>query len=163
LEESFSRKVCILGTHHDYQIFVVRSRYLQTVDELVTIHQVDLVAEEASESLDTYARQWVEERRTERKLDIKWDGVDLNSEERKGVPDANPDGIGTLQDLDFQNTREWTWVVRTSKAMKRSALLICGWAHALSVAEKFRWAGFDIEIHVYFDKKDADAIRLRTN
>ena len=148
------RRVCILGTHHDYQIYVERPKYLQIVDELVTIHQVDLVAEEAPQSLETYARQWVEKYISEFKVDIKWKGVDLTSEERKGVPDLNPDGIGTLQDLDFQNTREWAWVVRTSKAMRDSALLICGWAHAFSVAEKFRWVGFDIEIHVYFDKKD---------
>jgi hypothetical protein len=78
----------------------------------------------------------------------------LTSAERKGIPDANPFGIGTLVDLDFQNTREWTWVVRTSKVMKRSALLICGLVHTLSVAEKFRFVGCTVEPNVYLDKQD---------
>lgn len=153
------RKVCILGTLHDYQLYVGRPQFLRTVDDLMTIHNVDLVAEEALGTMNTYARRWVDKCRDELNRDIEWKGVDLTADERKGVPDANPLGIGTLQDLDFQIPREWAWVVRTSKAMKQSALFICGWAHVFSVAEKFRWTGFAIEVHVFFDKQDADHIK----
>ena len=137
----------------------MRPQYLHNVSELITIHKVDLVAEEALDKHNTYARQFVEGLKTKLKRDIEWKGVDLSPDERKLVPDENPLGIGTLCDLDFQLAREWAWVVRTSKAMKQSALFICGWSHALSLSEKFRWAGFAVETHVFFDKQDADRIR----
>lgn len=158
MEQTSSRKVCILGTLHHYQHEVIREDYLRNVGDLMEIHHVDLVAEEASGLSTTYAREFVELCRDKGKLEIGWKDVDLTRDERKKVPDANPLGIGTLQDLDFQIIREWTWVVRTSKAMRQSALLICGWAHALSVAEKFRCVGFAVEVHVFFDKQDAGRI-----
>jgi hypothetical protein len=39
------------------------------------------------------------------------------------------------------------------------ALSICGWVHVLSVAEKFRRAGFTVEVNVYVDKVDDCKIR----
>jgi hypothetical protein len=157
LVQTSTRAVCIFGTLHDYQFKAVRQGYLQNVADLVAIHQADLIAEEATGLPTTYARQFVERCRN-KNLDLEWENIDLTREERKLVPDENLSGIGTVQDLDFQIAREWTWVVRTSRAMKTSALLICGWVHALSVAEKFRWAGFTVEVNVYFDKSDADRI-----
>ncbi|MGH2509062.1 MAG: hypothetical protein ACRDHZ_16910 [Ktedonobacteraceae bacterium] len=68
-------------------------------------------------------------------------------------------GGGTLVDLDLHMLREWVWVIRTSKAMKQSALLICGLAHSFSVAEKFLWIGFDVEVNVYFDNADEKRMR----
>jgi hypothetical protein len=158
LKPTDSRKICILGTLHDYQYKVVRDTYLQTVNDLITIHEVDLVAEEASGVPNTYAKQWVETCRNKLNRDIQWKNVDLTREERKELPDVNPYGIGTLVDLDFQITRERAWIARTSQEMKESALLICGWVHTLSVAEKFRSSGFVVEVNVYFDKKDQDRI-----
>jgi hypothetical protein len=38
--------------------------------------------------------------------------------------------------------------------MKNSTLLICGYCHVFSIAEKFRAAGFEVEINVFFDKED---------
>jgi hypothetical protein len=158
LEQIDCRKICILGTYHDYQYKVVRKAYPRTVEDLITIHDVDLIAEEASGVASTYAQRWVEACKSKLERQIEWKNVDLTHEERKGVPDVNPYGIGTLVDLDFQITRERQWVVRTSQAMRKSALLICGWVHALSVAEKFRLSGFVVETNVYFDKQDADRI-----
>ena len=87
------------------------------------------------------------------KSQISWKNVDLTVDERKKVPDI---GFGTLVDFDLHTLREWVWVVRTSKAMKDSALLICGFAHTFSVADKFQLAGFAVETNTYFDRVDED-------
>jgi len=148
------RKICILGTHHGYQIDVSRPAYFENVKALLRLHFVDLIAEEATGAPSTYAQGIAAESQ------ISWKNVDLTKEERGKVPDVNPDSIGTLIDFDLQNIREWVWVVRTSKAMKDSALLICGLTHTLSVAEKFQSLGFDVETNVYFPR--ADEIRIKS-
>jgi hypothetical protein len=145
-----NRKVCIFGVHHAYQYQVVRRAYFYEVRSLIEIHNVDLVAEEASGINKTFVQELLENLLPE----VAWANVDLTSEERKGLPDVNPLCIGTLVDLDFNMTRERAWVERTSKAMKTSALLICGYCHVFSVAEKFRAAGFEVETNVFFDKDD---------
>jgi hypothetical protein len=151
------RKICILGTHHDYQYRAPRLTYLQNVKALIIDHAVDLVAEEATGIPDnTYAQCLIQ---SVFKSQISWANVDLTAEERKVVPDLNPMGIGTLVDLDLHTLREWVWVVRTSKAMKDSALLICGFAHTFSLAEKFQCSGFEVQVNVYFDKADQDRMR----
>ena len=152
-------KICILGTHHAYQMEAPRKKYLSTLTELISLHTVDLVAEEASGVSSTYALRLVDKFKGKIVPDISWANVDLTGEERTGVPDSNPYGLGTLVDFDFQAVREWTWVIRTLKRMKNSALLICGFAHMLSVAEKFRWVGCDVETHAYFDKQDDERIK----
>jgi hypothetical protein len=124
--------------------------------DLIGLHSVDLVAEEATGVPDTtYAQELI---KAEFKSQVSWKNVDLSAKERERVPDINPCGIGTLVDFDLHTLREWVWVIRTSEAMKGSALLICGWAHTFSVAEKFQCVGFVAEINVYFDKADADRI-----
>ena len=151
------RKICILGTHHAYQYQALRRAYLQNVRDLISIHSVDLVAEEATGITDaTYADRLI---KAEFDSHISWKNVDLSAEERKIAPDINRMGFGTRVDFDLHMLREWVWVIRTSKAMKNSALLICGFAHTFSVAEKFQLAGFEVETNVYFDKLDEDNIK----
>jgi len=125
----------------------VRTSYLQNVRDLISIHSVDLVAEEAT-GIDgaSFVQRLIE---TVFKSQISWKNVDLTRDERRSVPDT---GGGTLVDFDLHTLREWVWVIRTSKAMKNSALLICGFAHTFSVAEKFQLTGFQVETNVYFDK-----------
>ena len=148
------RKICILGTHHAYQYCAPRTSYLQSVRDLVEIHSVDLVAEEATGIDDaSYAYRLIVSVFSSR---ILWKNVDLTVDERKKVPDI---GFGTLVDFDLHTLREWVWVIRTSKAMKSSALLICGLAHTFSVADKFQLAGFTVATNVYFDKLDDDNIK----
>lgn len=146
-----NRKVCILGVHHAYQYQVGRLQYLQELKNLVEIHAVDLVAEEAS-GIDgeTFAQELLQRFFP----GVAWANVDLTSEERKGLPDSNPLGIGTVVDYEFNMTREHAWVERTEKAVKNSALLICGYCHVFSIAQKFLAAGFQVEVNVYFDKED---------
>src|SRR5271154_384481 len=144
------RKVCILGVHHDYQFRVRSPKFLQNVDCLVQIHSVDLVTEEATGIGDTgYIRALVE-----KMPGVNWKNVDLEREQRNLVPDLNREGIGTQVDYDLHEIREWIWVVRTSKLMNESALLICGTCHLFSIAEKFRALGFEIETHVFGERGD---------
>jgi hypothetical protein len=152
---STSPKVCIFGTHHAYQYKTPRRGYLQNVKSLIQIHSVDLVAEEATGAPSTYAEAIATLSK------VAWKNVDLTSDERKHVPDLNPLGIGTQIDADLHWFREWVWVIRTAKAMKHSALLICGWAHTTGVADKFLSLGFDVEAHVYIDGTDAKVIENR--
>jgi hypothetical protein len=154
LRMAMQRKICIFGTHHAYQYRAVRTAYLQHVRDLISIHSVDLVAEEAT-GIDgaSYAQRLIE---SLFKSQISWKNVDLTRDERRIVPDI---GGGTLVDFDLHTLREWVWVIRTAKAVKSSALLICGFAHTFSVAEKFQFAGFQVETNVYFDRLDEDNIK----
>jgi hypothetical protein len=145
------RKVCILGVHHAYQFQVVRPTYIQTVMELVQIHSVDLIAEESADHITTYVQAAVAAGRIP---GVKWTNVDLSRDERKLLKDSNPLGIGTLQDFDFHQARERAWVERTTKAMKDSALLICGYCHLFSFAISLRQAGFEVETNVFSHKMD---------
>src|SRR5260370_40726210 len=121
------------------------------------IHGVDLVAEEfTAHGQTSYAEKIAGLHQ------ISWKNVDLTAEERKHVPDLNPYSIGTQIDADLHSLREWVWVVRTAKAMKHSALLICGIAHTSGIAGKFASAGFEAELHVYLDNADDKAIERRT-
>jgi hypothetical protein len=147
--------ICILGTHHAYQYKTSRRGYFHNVKSLVRIHSVDLLAEEAT-GVTTYAESIAYEAK------VLWKNVDLTPEERKHVPDLNPRGIGTQIDFDLHNLREWVWVIRTAKTMKRSALLICGFTHTTGVVYKFQSLGFDVEAHVYLDPKDNELIENRS-
>jgi hypothetical protein len=152
-----SPRICIFGTHHAYQYKTVRRRYFQNVHDLIMIHAADLVAEEFSAHGQTSYAEKIAGLHG-----VLWKNVDLTGDERKHVPDLNPYSIGTQIDGDLQSLREWVWVARTAKAMKRSALLICGFAHTTGIAEKFGLAGFEVEIHVYFDNADDRLITHRT-
>jgi hypothetical protein len=82
-------KICILGTHHAYQYSAPRPRYLQNVRDLISIHSVDLVAEEAGGLQVTYAQELVEK---EFKSKVSWKNVDLTAEEPTKIPDINKMG-----------------------------------------------------------------------
>lgn len=151
-----SPKVCVLGTHHAYQYKRVRKKYLHAVKDLIQIHSVDLVAEEATGiEGGSFAKEIADLTNT------PWKNVDLTHEEREVTPDINRMGIGTQIDLDLHSLREWVWVIRTAKAMKESALLICGFAHTTGISCKFRSIGFDVETHVYLDNADDKLIANR--
>ena len=154
-----NRKVCILGTFHDYQYKLLRKSYLRTVIDLIQIHSVDFIAEEAAGLSETYFSKYVAEMKLAFGRDVHWNNVDLDGKEREGIPDVNPHGIGTLVDLELQVIREWVWVTRTANRMKDSALLICGCVHSFSVAEKFRLSGFEVEVNVHLDAEDVKRVR----
>lgn len=113
----------ILGTHHAYQYQARRRGYERSLRDLIAIHSVDLIAEEATDDFQTFARAIVHE------LNLGWKPVELAGKEPVHVPDSNRSGIGTMVDYDFTSFREWVWLVRTARVMKGSALLICELAH----------------------------------
>jgi hypothetical protein len=152
------RKVCVLGTQHLYQDFAVRKEYFLEVRDIVSTHRVDFVEEYSKQDgSKSFAARIVE---TEYR-GVIWKNVDLTKAERVGIPDKNPVGIGPLQDLDFQIARETAWVQKVSAETKESALMICGLAHTFSVAERFRSAGFEVEVRVFLDAKDHNLIKER--
>ncbi len=127
-----------------------------TVKDLIQIHSVDLVVEEATGiQRDSYAKSITD------LCDVRWKNVDLTAEERRLVPDINQMGIGTQIDFDLHCLREWVWVIRTTKAIKESALLICGLAHTTGVASCFRSVGYEVETHIFFDNADDRLITAR--
>jgi hypothetical protein len=150
-------KICVFGTHHAYKYKTVRRRYFEYVSNLIKIHAVDLVAEEFSaHGQGSYAQKIAAVH------NVLWKNVDLTSDERALVADINPCSIGTQIDTDLHSLREWVWVARTAKAMKQSALLICGFAHTTGIADKFQSVGFDVETHVYLDNTDDKLIENRS-
>jgi hypothetical protein len=155
------RRICILGTYHAYQYLAPRDRYRAKVKALIRLHSVDLVAEEATakEGTTFYAKELTDECKLTLNRDISWENVDLTKDERGEVEDGKTLQIEPFIDSAFETSREWIWVERVSKKMKNSALLICGFAHTFSVSEKFRWAGFEVETHTYFDPQDHERIK----
>lgn len=153
-----NRKVCIFGVHHLYQFYSPRKKYLNEIRNLIEIHSVDLVAEEATGVSSTYVQQ--ELLKPEFASKVSWKNIDLSRNERKKIPDINEMGVGTLVDFEHHDLREWIWVVRTSAAMKDSALLICGMVHVFSVAAKFQSVGFEVETNVFFDRADEDSMKV---
>ncbi|HXW57742.1 MAG TPA: hypothetical protein VEJ67_18460 [Candidatus Cybelea sp.] len=151
-------RICVLGTHHMYQEDVCRKSYLRTLCDLIDIHAVELVAEEAKADSNTHARRAVDILKSQGKS-IDWIGIEIEREEREYIPDRNPLGIGTFVDLDFYMTREWIWVARVARRSKNSTLVICGLAHTLSLAEKFQSIRFDVETDVFLDKSDENLMK----
>lgn len=151
-------KVCVFGTHHDYQNKIERRGFFGNIEALIQCHKVDLLAEEASGAIPTFAQGIA------CNAGICWKNVDLTKEERSFISDCS---VGTLIDEYRCLLREWVFAIRTAKAMaestptKESALLICGWTHVSGVADKFLAMGFDVERHVYFDPADDALIALR--
>jgi hypothetical protein len=153
------RKVCVLGTNHLYQDDAVRRDYFLEIRDILSRHRVDFVGEEYSKPSDSlsFAKRIIDAEYP----GVTWKNVDLTKSERQGIPDKNPTGIGPLQDLDFQIAREAAWVQKVSVETKESALMICGFAHLFSVSERFRSAGFAVEVRVFLDGKDHQLIKQR--
>lgn len=140
------RKVCIFGTHHQFQFDApMDSAFDGHLRELIRDHQVDCILEEAT-SLP--AKSCVELMADE--LGIRWANVDLTAEERKLVPDSALTGkYDTLQDLTLHAHRERVWVAKVSEMVVNSGLLIVGLCHVLSLGEKLRGLDFEVEAHIY--------------
>jgi hypothetical protein len=140
------RKLCIFGTHHQFQFdSPMDSAFDGHLRELIRDHQVDCILEEAA-GLPT--KSCVELLADE--LRIRWANVDLTAEERQLVPDSALTSMyDTLQDLTLHAHRESVWVANVSEEVANSGLLIVGLCHVLSVGEKLRGLGFQVEGHVY--------------
>ena len=107
---------------------------------LIDLHRVDTICEEAT---GLPPKSCVE--RLADELGIRWKNIDLTRQERQLLPDRSD---VHLQDLELQERREKMWVVRISEAVTESGLLICGLAHALSVAQRLE-GKFQLEVQIY--------------
>jgi hypothetical protein len=106
---------------------------------LIEQHKADTICEESGLAPKSCVETLADE------LDIKWKNIDLTNEERNLLLDRSD---GDLVDLDFVERRENMWVVRISKAVTESGLLICGLCHALSIAQRLQGL-FELTVHVY--------------
>jgi hypothetical protein len=150
-----AQQICILATHHNYQHDAPRISFARTVKDLIDLWKPDFIGEEWSDRIaePSYVHIFADS------LKIKWDNIDLRSEERPYFADSNPNGLGTQQDLNFTNVREWVWVFRTARRMQQSALIVCGFGHAFSLGNKFSQVGFEVDVNVFFDKIDDAAMK----
>jgi hypothetical protein len=140
------RKVCVFGTHHEFQFDTpMDSAFYTHLQELIKEHQVDCILEEAA---GLPAKSCVE--LLADALGIRWANVDPTAEERKLVPDAALTNIyDTFLDLTLHAHRENVWAAKASEMVVNSGLLIVGLCHVLSVGEKLRGLGFQVEAHIY--------------
>ena len=136
------RKLCIFGTHHQFQCDVPMDSYFHTnLRSLIEQHKIDVVCEEATGLPPKSCVELLVD-----ELGLKWRNIDATIEERKLIADrGNGD---SLQDLDLYMQREKMWITRISEAVTASGLLICGLCHTFTIAEKLREL-FELEIHVY--------------
>jgi hypothetical protein len=143
------RKLCIFGTHHQFQFDNPMDSYFNTnLRALIEQYTVDTICEEAT---GLPPKSCVEALADE--LGIGWKNIDLTVEERNLISDKG-DG-DQLQDLDLFEHRENTWVARISDSARASGLLICGLCHAFTIAEKVRGL-FDVTVHVYDPRRIYD-------
>jgi hypothetical protein len=140
------RKLCVFGTHHQFQVdSPMDSNFNQRLRELIRDHRVDCILEEAA---GLPAKSCVEALADE--LGIRWSNVDLTVEQRKDVPDSALTGrYDTLQDLTLHSLRESAWVAKVSEIVVNSGLLVVGLGHVFSFGEKLRALEFEVEAHVY--------------
>lgn len=149
------RKIAIFGSHHKYQETTpINPFFRQHLCELVKDHHVDVILEEATGLPPKSCVEVLADT-----LGISWKNVDLSRDERKLVAKAATSSpYDTFEDLNLHECREWVWAVRISAAVVDSGLMVCGLCHVLSLAEKLRWIGFDVEPHAYDPRRDEPCI-----
>lgn len=113
--------------------------------ELIRDHKVDCILEEATSIPPKGCVELLAD-----ELGIPWANIDLTVEQRKETPDSALNGkYDTLQDLNLHSTREVAWVKKISETVVQSGMVIVGLCHLVSVGEKLRALGFEVEAHAY--------------
>lgn len=136
------RKLCIVGTHHQFQCDDLMHSYFDSnLLHLIDEYRIDTICEEGSGLPPKSCVEVLADA-----LGLKWKNIDLTIEERKLVPDKGDND--QIQDLDLHEAREKVWVERISDVVDESGLLICGLCHTFTIAQKLREL-FDLKIHVY--------------
>ena len=152
------RKVCIFGAHHKYQLeFPINPFYAQHLRDLVRDHRVDTLFEEATGLPPRSCIEVLAE-----SLNIGWMNVDFSREQRSSIDDAAlRSTYDTFQDLTLHERRENYWIERISDTKTRSALVLCGSCHVLSLGVKLlrlKMAEgiqcYEVEAHIYDPRRD---------
>jgi hypothetical protein len=141
--QKFVRKICIFGTTHAYQRFGDQE-FLDRIRKHAERLNTDALLEEGDLG---HVKKLADS------MKIRYADVDLNYEDTNLVPEARPIDPTNIYDnsldLDFHAYREWVWVIRTSARVEVSGLIVCGYCHVFSLAEKFRLVGFETELRIY--------------
>ena len=163
-ELSRTKRIVVLGTSHCLQ-GAVNSRweniddpsYRRLVEQLISSYRAEIIFEEASGCGPTEAQKIAE------LAQIRYMDVDPSPAERVrlGMRPRPPgmDGIlidergldwYSLDDVEAQDQRENHWLREIKESDFNCGLLICGAWHSLSLAFRFRAAGFQVEALSYF-------------
>ena len=153
------RSIVVLGTSHRLQ-GAVNSKwqsiddpsYRRLVEQLISSYRVEIIFEEASGCGPTEAQKIAD------LAQIRYMDVDPSPDERVrlGMRPKPPsaDGIPidemgqdwySLDDVEAQDQRENHWLREIKESDFNCGLLICGYTHGLSLAFRFRAAGFRAE------------------
>lgn len=103
-------KICIVGTHHDYQLNIRHPQLFQDLSSYIEIHSLQnpLVAEEATENNPTVVKEWALSR------GLVWLPVELDGEFRKQL--AMDQGDDFTNPVPFTDFREWVWLIRIMRS-----------------------------------------------
>jgi hypothetical protein len=174
------RSILILGTSHSLQ-GAVNSRwqniddpsYRKLIEQLISSYRypVEIVFEEASGCGPTVAEGIAGQ------AHLRYMDVDPSADERArlGMRPKPPSADGlpideggmdcySLDDVEAQDQRENLWLRKVEETDFNCGLLICGYMHALSLAFRFRTAGFEVEslsyipCHKLCPRKHADSL-----
>jgi hypothetical protein len=148
--------ILVLGTSHRVQgtpsfIGSVKDPgYAQAISTIISERVIDFVFEEASGCGPSTAQKLTESLGSVRYLDI-----DLHPSVRyeHGIADAEgnpfPENITPEAQVEEQNQREQFWCTRIAEQKFERGLVICGFAHTLSVVFRLRSAGFSLQYDWY--------------
>jgi hypothetical protein len=143
-----SRKVVVLATIHDVQGAQNRPRgtfedpdYRGAIEALIAHNSVDSIFEEACACGPTIAEKLAFAHGL-RYLDVdaRAFGIEIDTEEGP---------LFAEEKLDAQVHREEFWVKRITEQGFGSGLMICGYLHTFSVAQRLKDAGFAVAVHKY--------------
>jgi hypothetical protein len=124
-------KICIVGTHHDYQLNIRHPQLFQALNDYIEIHSLQnpLVAEEATENDPTLIKEWALSK------GLVWLPVELDGEFRKQL--AMDQGDEFTHPVPFTDFREWVWLIRIMRSQVTTCLFACGYTHATGISRKF--------------------------
>lgn len=148
--------ILVLGTSHRVQgtpSFVGSVRdpgYSQAISTIIRERSIDFIFEEASGCGPSTAQTLTESLKTVRYLDID---PHPSIRHELGIVDAAgdpfPENISPEAKVEEQNLREQFWCRQIGEQKFENGLVICGFAHTLSVVFRLRSGGFSVQYDDY--------------
>jgi len=150
------KKLIIFGTYHQVQgVLGVEDfknindpDYRTLLEELMELHKVDFIFEEASGYGPSSASEMISGGSY---VDIDSETTPRFSEPPETMfrPKTKVQETAFKLGLEAQNWRESRWVERIKTQQFESGLLICGRTHSLSVAFRLQAEGFQVHVYTY--------------
>jgi hypothetical protein len=148
--------IIVLGTSHRVQGTpsfagsVIDPGYAQAISTIISERSIDFVFEEASGCGPSTAQTLTESLKSVRYLDID---PHPSVRHEHGIVDAAgqpfPENISANARVEEQNQREQFWCNRIAEQEFKNGLVICGFAHTLSLVFRLRSAGFGLQYDWY--------------